>query len=144
MEIEHDPRIKINIRTGTSERPAVYNPRPRYTNFVFHEVRENIPPPIQFHLIPYTLYPGDQSHLNVILNNSLNSCELKKDETRVLSYESIPVSGVDLERQCGVCRENFTAGDQKTILPCAHYFHTPCLSEWVKYKPDCPFCREKI
>jgi len=30
------------------------------------------------------------------------------------------------------------------ITACKHRFHTPCLSEWVESKPQCPLCRNTL
>ena len=31
-----------------------------------------------------------------------------------------------------------------STLECNHVFHHKCLDEWVKYKPECPTCRNEI
>ena len=33
--------------------------------------------------------------------------------------------------------------DDKVVNNC-HIFHYECINEWVKYKPECPTCRNKI
>jgi len=30
------------------------------------------------------------------------------------------------------------------VLTCKHILHTECISEWVKYKSECPICRAEI
>lgn len=42
--------------------------------------------------------------------------------------------------------EEYTADDVVTPLPCSamHYFHTKCIEEAIKHKPECPLCRHPI
>lgn len=46
-------------------------------------------------------------------------------------------------KTCGVCFEDFVFNDCKTYckLNCNHFFHSECITEWRKYKNQCPYCR---
>ena len=48
--------------------------------------------------------------------------------------------------ECIICTVEFNSEAQITPLPCniKHYFHTECITEWLKKKPECPLCRHKI
>ncbi len=48
--------------------------------------------------------------------------------------------------ECIICTVEFNSEAQITPLPCniKHYFHTECITEWLKNKPECPLCRYKI
>lgn len=35
-------------------------------------------------------------------------------------------------------------GQQYMITPCRHIFHTDCLEDWMKYKLQCPVCRNAL
>lgn len=35
-------------------------------------------------------------------------------------------------------------GQQYMITPCRHIFHTECLEDWMKYKLQCPVCRNAL
>lgn len=62
---------------------------------------------------------------------------------------------------CAICREVLEvpivrAGDEDSsvtgvfarrmymVTPCRHIFHTPCLESWMKFRLQCPICREDL
>jgi hypothetical protein len=45
---------------------------------------------------------------------------------------------------CTICVSSFNIGEKITELECKHVLHTECISEWVKYKAECPLCRHSI
>jgi len=45
---------------------------------------------------------------------------------------------------CTICQDDFSYEDEVSILECNHYFHEKCISEWGKYKPECPNCQKSI
>lgn len=62
---------------------------------------------------------------------------------------------------CAICREVLevpvlTAGDEDTgvagvfarrlymVTPCRHIFHSACLEGWMKFRLQCPICREEL
>ena len=52
-----------------------------------------------------------------------------------------------LERDCAVCKEQFSLGtedpDEQVVvtLPCKHPFHDGCITPWLKSSGTCPVCR---
>ena len=51
-------------------------------------------------------------------------------------------------RMCAICFENVLDADA-AVTPCAHVFHTLCLSKWTtqqnQYRsPSCPVCRTTL
>ena len=53
----------------------------------------------------------------------------------------------DIEEEafaCEVCQFAYEDEDQVMMLPCSHYFHTPCISRWLEIKTTCPKCRYEI
>lgn len=36
------------------------------------------------------------------------------------------------EEQCPVCRLELEGSDELTLLPCRHYYHHECISEWLR------------
>ena len=48
------------------------------------------------------------------------------------------------EGQCAICHEEYTSGESAALLSCKHYFHGPCINEWLKRKTTCPLCRRQL
>ena len=53
--------------------------------------------------------------------------------------------GVLKEKQvvCSVCLGDYEIGDVAVRLPCRHYFHKQCISDWLKENNSCPLCRDE-
>ncbi|PIN15278.1 hypothetical protein CDL12_12084 [Handroanthus impetiginosus] len=47
-------------------------------------------------------------------------------------------------RDCSICLESFSEGDELICLPCGHRYHFCCLEPWVRTCGDCPYCRRRI
>lgn len=61
-----------------------------------------------------------------------------------LKLESQQVSDKYINEICAICKEKFELGEKITSLLCNHTLHTDCISEWIKYKSECPVCRSQI
>jgi E3 ubiquitin-protein ligase RNF115/126 len=46
--------------------------------------------------------------------------------------------------ECNICMDDVTAGDEVTVLPCAHWYHEACVAAWLKESDTCPVCRKGI
>jgi len=48
--------------------------------------------------------------------------------------------------ECVICSEEFDKEAEVTPLPCnvKHYFHTACISHWLKENQSCPICRAPV
>ena len=42
---------------------------------------------------------------------------------------------------CAVCLSAFDAGEQLTVLPCRHRFHTAEIQRWLADHKTCPLCK---
>ncbi|KAK7207064.1 hypothetical protein BZA70DRAFT_3042 [Myxozyma melibiosi] len=45
---------------------------------------------------------------------------------------------------CPLCMEAYTDTDMIKILPCKHFFHPPCITQWLVVSDSCPLCRTPI
>lgn len=45
---------------------------------------------------------------------------------------------------CSICFENFTEDSMVCNIACNHVFHQECISEWGKWKQNCPYCKRSI
>ncbi|KAM3390985.1 hypothetical protein ACQJBY_012565 [Aegilops geniculata] len=48
------------------------------------------------------------------------------------------------QTECAVCLKEFEVDDKVTTMPCDHYFHQGCISEWLKVSCVCPLCRHAL
>ncbi|KAI1178764.1 hypothetical protein F4777DRAFT_61107 [Nemania sp. FL0916] len=55
-----------------------------------------------------------------------------------------PGTAFSKDQQCVICMDPYLAGDNLTILPCAHGFHADCVGEWLARKASCPTCRQTV
>lgn len=56
------------------------------------------------------------------------------------------VHGSDMDRldQCMICVEEMFLGEEATILPCSHVFHSSCIEKWLQVGHKCPLCGFKL
>jgi hypothetical protein len=71
-------------------------------------------------------------------------------EDRV-SFEDLPtrrLRGSDMDAngkaECSICMEELHVRDEVTTLPCMHWFHGPCVGQWLEGHNTCPLCRTPI
>lgn len=74
---------------------------------------------------------------------------IEKIDANKLTIESKKYSTLKIKHKrkqlCLICHEKFSCNQQVyNLIPCKHIFHKCCLDEWVKYKPDCPICRNNL
>jgi hypothetical protein len=50
------------------------------------------------------------------------------------------------EQACPICMVDFAEQDEITPLPCdeKHFFHTPCITQWITKENSCPLCKTRI
>jgi hypothetical protein len=48
------------------------------------------------------------------------------------------------QRQCMICFESFSSGEQLRILPCLHKYHAACIDSWLGRSSLCPICKHDI
>ncbi|KAG5275842.1 hypothetical protein AALO_G00125160 [Alosa alosa] len=48
------------------------------------------------------------------------------------------------QSDCRICLSEYVEGEDLTILPCNHNFHSSCVNEWLQQSPTCPMCRTQI
>lgn len=52
------------------------------------------------------------------------------------------ITDADKNDVCSICQEKYDSDAEIIILPCKHYFHKECITEWLKnYHHKCPLCR---
>jgi len=46
--------------------------------------------------------------------------------------------------ECVICCTNFESGVYLITLPCAHQYHSKCVTQWLKISKTCPICNEEV
>ena len=108
------------------------------TNFisgVFNMV-SSIPP---FNLYDDVLERVMQESLET--HNQLNRTEDFVEFTNI-KYSTIVNKNYD--SSCSICLVEFEDDSDIGITNCDHIFHKECITEWSRYKKDCPVCREEL
>ena len=77
----------------------------------------------------YAEYHQDLDKLQIDHNENLRKAQETYNEQIVI--------------ECGICRTEMDCNDksESLALHCGHEFHTDCVSEWLKKKSECPYCR---
>ena len=69
-------------------------------------------------------------------------CQLvKNDKIRIIFTRTKDYDPTDV---CSICLEKFGRKQVIAKINCEHLFHKNCITEWGKYKADCPSCRKTI
>jgi hypothetical protein len=84
----------------------------------------------------------NQFLLSMILSQSLEQDKkLRKDDKVYILYQKIKIKK---EFDCSICTDKCEINTDAAQLICDHLFHINCITEWGKYKQDCPICRSEI
>ena len=117
-------------------------------------------------------YQNQNNNHNISLNNNIRSPNTIIYERRelfaddILSYDIseenddeniqelvsyIPIfkvkekeKSIDNSNKCSICLCEFEIGEEKSTLPCLHYFHFNCIEKWIKRKKYCPICKYQL
>ncbi|XP_008800799.2 E3 ubiquitin-protein ligase BIG BROTHER-like [Phoenix dactylifera] len=46
--------------------------------------------------------------------------------------------------ECVICQSTYKNRDKLITLPCKHYYHSKCISHWLKINKACPVCNEEV
>ncbi|PIN04533.1 Anaphase-promoting complex (APC), subunit 11 [Handroanthus impetiginosus] len=48
------------------------------------------------------------------------------------------------KEECVICCAEYKDGIELTSLPCAHYYHSECITHWLQIKKHCPVCQQEV
>ena len=71
--------------------------------------------------------------------------EIPDEQHRIITKEEEDDNKDNEGFECGICIERFKETEIVTTLKdCNHQFHKQCVSQWIRDKGLCPFCRGKV
>lgn len=99
-----------------------------------------------FSLFNYVFYDPLEEVLQESLNMQPDGLEKTDHVIKISStrYETLDEKIQNENKSCSICIIDFEKEDKISITNCNHIFHTDCITEWGKYKTECPICREKL
>mmetsp|Transcript_30095 Transcript_30095/g.80523 ORF Transcript_30095/g.80523 Transcript_30095/m.80523 type:complete len:137 (-) Transcript_30095:8-418(-) len=74
------------------------------------------------------------------LDQSLRSAEARLPQEVLAGWLRPPDVGKDVD-PCSVCFLALESGVESARLPCGHWFHLDCISQWLHARASCPNCR---
>jgi hypothetical protein len=88
----------------------------------------------------------EQEMYEIALQRSIDDYKMEKKNNIKIEHKNIKTYEETDKKfdNCSICLNNFENTDKITITNCEHYFHSDCLEEWGKYKPECPMCKKEI
>lgn len=90
----------------------------------------------------------EETLFNIALRQSLeatSSCYDRKEDIKLLIHECKYDDKLAPKGEtCSICMEDFTQGENISVLDCGHIFHFGCIDEWGKRKAECALCRKAI
>ena len=50
----------------------------------------------------------------------------------------------DVNKQCMICLENYSIGEDIMTITCMHRYHKACVAPWIASSPTCPVCKADV
>lgn len=77
----------------------------------------------------------------------LQDVKVSLDENQFSKFTNIILDDKNIadyqDNSCNICLSNYDINDNLIKLPCNHYFHKDCISNWLcKENVNCPICRK--
>ena len=72
--------------------------------------------------------------------------ELKPEEYELffpeIDLSNSPYKEAFNDEVCSVCMDKLESGQKiRKVKFCPHAFHSDCIRDWLKVKPNCPYCQ---
>ncbi|KZV56442.1 hypothetical protein F511_08340 [Dorcoceras hygrometricum] len=93
-------------------------------------------------------YDSDSSLLSFTSPNFYTSTPALRSFVNSLPMKILPPNSTPSLQSCSICLDDFeiNPNTERPVneLPCEHYFHKDCISEWLQRNYTCPLCRFKL
>ncbi|PPD70782.1 hypothetical protein GOBAR_DD32347 [Gossypium barbadense] len=54
------------------------------------------------------------------------------------------LEGPSSSKECMICLDEFSDGNEIALMPCQHVYHDACIVKWLKASHLCPLCRYQM
>jgi hypothetical protein len=113
------------------------------------EQLSTLPPGLQMLLVNSELLAsGDMLDRFIDLQETLSARRGVSEETlRAMATERFcppPPDAPESNSQCMICLSDFEQDEEIRRLPCAHFYHSGCIDEWLRRCTDCPLCKTNV
>ncbi|KAM4027225.1 uncharacterized protein ACNLHF_023040 [Anomaloglossus baeobatrachus] len=124
-------RGRSRERSRSPLRPAPAGPSPSINAPIQPQAEPVIPPPLPQVEPPVQNVPAPRRRRGRV---SWRARQIARLPTR-------NVTSQEEGERCPICIEDYQIGEQLTVIPCNHFFHLGCISDWLRSSPHCPLCR---
>jgi hypothetical protein len=132
-------RFRVNLRNnldrGNYYDEFINNNLTDFVSGVFNMVSTIEPLNVYDDVLERVLQESLETHNQLVRTN--DCVNFKK-----LKYCNIDSSNLDTS--CSICLVDFEDESDISLTECSHIFHMDCITEWSRYKKDCPVCRKDL
>ena len=87
----------------------------------------------------------NQIHDLFIIEEPVNPEYRPLDEIELEELDSFSYDQKSVESMCAICfEEKLDRNKVMSVGNCQHNFHSPCLKQWLRNRPNCPICKRNI
>ena len=94
---------------------------------------------------PFNLY---DDILERVMQESLDTHTQLVRTDEFINFEKVKYCNIEkkdeYDNSCSICLTEFEDDSDIGFTNCEHIFHTGCITEWSRYKKDCPVCRKDL
>ncbi|KAK9862607.1 hypothetical protein WJX84_006489 [Apatococcus fuscideae] len=54
------------------------------------------------------------------------------------------IGNASTPESCPVCQMEHECGDEVLVLPCNHFYHPGCITQWLLINKACPICSHEV
>ena len=87
--------------------------------------------------------PG-KSNVNINFSQNIKDIPPFAKNLPVSVFHTYQFNNKNVDKTCSICLEEFIIGKTIVTLPCFHFFHVKCISDWLKKQNYCPICLTEI
>jgi hypothetical protein len=124
-----------------------------FLQHILHNAYMRSNPILTNSMFPMTSYEAVSSLLTTTMMDIMNTEDVwghrEMEDVKVTLdkdlFHLLPVVKTSTSKECSICMEQYSEGEDRTLLPCKHDFHPRCIHEWLcHHAVSCPVCRADV